>query len=484
MHFFAPALPRKRDAYRRAHGRAMEEGFLFMYISERRKKAAVLGLFRAAIYLLLPAAFFTVLSATNPQLLRLNRTSVITVSSYCLLLYLFTRIYGAFQPGLIHARSNSASLSLSCAFTDLIVYIQLQIMNVNEDNNAFLTLLGVDALLLFAAFALQFALISLFCTLGDKIYFQANPPMRTCVIAGNEEDREIICNKLAGYARHFYVEDCILYTSEDVRGHVKRAQAVLLYHLPPAAHQELIAYAYKHKKVLYFDLNIGNIVSSHSKPYMLDDVLMHSHTINGLTLPQRFVKRAMDITISFIALVLISPLMLGCAVAVKLCDGGSVFFRQKRITRDAQLFYVLKFRTMKEHSEDERQHSARVGDSRVTKVGAFLRRWRLDELPQLINILAGDMSLVGPRPEMLENVEMYTHDLPEFAYRDRVKAGLTGYAQINGKYNTSPRDKLMMDITYIENYSIWLDIKLLLKTVLVFFTPDSTEGFAKKEEET
>lgn len=453
-----------------------------MYKGEKHREEALLGLFRVTIYALMPAVFFLVLSATNPQMLRLSRTSAITMSSFLLLEYLFTRIYGGFQPGIVHGRSSFASLSLSAVFTDLIVYVQLQIMNVNEANNASLTLLGMDALLLLALFAVQFALIFLFSTLGDRVYFSAHPPMRTCVITGNEEDREIICNKMAGYARHFRIEDCILYTSEDVRGHVKRADAVLLYHLPPAAHQELIAYAYKHKKVLYFDLNIGNIVSSHSKPYMLDDVLMHSHTINGLTVPQRFVKRTMDIVLSLLALIVFSPVMLGCALAVKLCDGGSVFFKQKRITRDARLFYVLKFRTMKEHDESERQHSARINDDRVTKVGTFLRRWRLDELPQFINILAGDMSLVGPRPEMLENVEMYTHDLPEFAYRDRVKAGLTGYAQINGKYNTSPRDKLMMDITYIENYSIWLDIKLLLKTILVFFTPESTEGFQKKED--
>ncbi len=453
-----------------------------MFRSERRREEMLLGLFRVAIYALLPIVFLLVLSTTNPQMLRVNRTSVITMSSFMLLEYLFTRIYGGFQPGITHARSNAASLSLSVAFTDLIVYVQLQIMNVNDANNDFLTLFGMDALLLLAAFAIQFVLIFIFSTLGDKVYFSAHPPMRTCVITGSEEDREIVCNKMAGYARHFDIEDCILYTSEDVRGHVKRAEAVLLYHLPPAAHQELIAYGYKHKKILYFDLNIGNIVSSHSKPYMLDDILMHSHTINGLTLTQRFVKRTFDIVLSFLALVILSPVMLGCAIAVKACDGGHVFFKQKRITRDAGLFYVLKFRTMKEHDEDEKQVSAQVGDDRVTKVGKVLRRWRLDELPQFINILLGDMSLVGPRPEMLENVEMYTHDLPEFAYRDRVKAGLTGYAQINGKYNTSPRDKLMMDITYIENYSIWLDIKLILKTIMVFFMPESTEGFHKKED--
>lgn len=456
---------------------------MHMHKSDRRREETLLGLFRIALYALIPTAFFVVLSITNPQILRISRTSAITVSSFLLMEYLFTRIYGGYHPGIIQARSNLASMSLTAVFTDLIVYLQLQIMNVNEANNDSLVLFGMDSLLLLAVIGLQLVIISLFSAIGDRVYFAAHPPMKTCVIAGNEEDREIIIAKLSSHAKHFHIDESILYTSEDVRGHVKRSEAVVLYHLPPSAHQELIAYAYKHKKVIYFDLNIGNIVSSHSDTYMLDDVLMHSHINNGLTRPQRFLKRVMDIVVSAAALIVLSPVMIGCAIAVKSCDGGSVFFKQKRITRDATVFYVLKFRTMKEHDEDEKQHSAQIGDDRVTKVGRVLRRWRLDELPQLINILVGDMSLVGPRPEMLENIEMYTHDLPEFAYRDRVKAGLTGYAQINGKYNTSPRDKLMMDITYIENYSIWLDVKLLLKTILVFFMPESTEGFEKKDDE-
>lgn len=452
-----------------------------MFRQKAHRQEVLLGLFRIALYTLITLSFFLILSFTNKPILHLSRTSGITLLSFVLYEYLFTRIYGGYRPGIIRARSNFSSMVLIALFSDLAAYIELQIMNVNDGHNDFLILFDIDALLLLAAFAVQVVVIALFCAIGDRVYFSLHPPLSACVITGSEEDREIIFSKLSSHAKHFRVDDSILYTDEDVRGHVKRAEAVVLYHLPPAAHQELIAYAYKHKKVLYFDLNIGNIVSTHSQPYMLDDVLMHSHHQHGLTGTQRFIKRTMDICLSSLALVLLSPVMLGCAVAVKACDGGSVFFKQKRITRDATVFYMLKFRTMKEHDGTQRQYSAEVDDERVTKAGRVLRRWRLDELPQLINILAGDMSLVGPRPEMLENIEMYTYDLPEFAYRDRVKAGLTGYAQIEGKYNTSPRDKLMMDITYIENYSVWLDIKLLAKTLLVFFTPESTEGFKRRE---
>ena len=117
-------------------------------------------------------------------------------------------------------------------------------------------------------------------------------------------------------------------------------------------------------------------------------------------------------------------------------------------------------------------------DVRVTEIGAFLRKYRLDELPQLINILKGDMSFIGPRPERPQIIEQYEKDMPEFAFRMKVKAGLAGYAQVYGKYNTTPYDKLKLDLTYIENYSIWLDLKLMLLTLKILFTPDATEGVA------
>ena len=144
------------------------------------------------------------------------------------------------------------------------------------------------------------------------------------------------------------------------------------------------------------------------------------------------------------------------------------------------MFEVYKFRTMKE--ENSIHKSVTENDDRITKVGKYLRKFRIDELPQLLNILKGDMTVVGPRPEMLENVEKYTEELPEFAYRLRMKAGLTGLAQISGKYNTSPKDKLVMDLMYIENYSIWQDIKLIFQTITVFLkASESTEAFGTQE---
>ena len=183
---------------------------------------------------------------------------------------------------------------------------------------------------------------------------------------------------------------------------------------------------------------------------------------------------------SGIGIIVCGPLMLVCAALIKAEDGGSIFFRQLRATKGGELFNVYKFRTMKEENAENR--SVTSDDDRITKVGKYLRKFRIDELPQLINIFKGEMSVVGPRPEMVENVDKYTAELPEFSYRLRVKGGLTGYAQIAGKYNTSPKDKLVLDLMYIEKYSLWLDFKLIMQTVTVFFRAgDSTKAFSKQK---
>jgi len=197
------------------------------------------------------------------------------------------------------------------------------------------------------------------------------------------------------------------------------------------------------------------------------------------------VKNIIGRALGGIGLVVLSPVYLAIIVAIKKEDGitAPVFFSQKRVGIHKEYFNLYKFRSMR--AQDGSIHvSAKKDDDRITKVGHIIRKFRIDELPQLINVLKSDMSIVGPRPEMLENVEKYTDDLPEFRYRLRAKAGLTGLAQIYGKYNTSPRDKLIMDLAYIQQYSVWLDLKLILRTALVLLTPEeSTEAFEDKKTE-
>ena len=178
---------------------------------------------------------------------------------------------------------------------------------------------------------------------------------------------------------------------------------------------------------------------------------------------------------------LFRSLMAVTARAVKLEDGGPALFKQKRATLNGRVFEVLKFRSMVVDAEREGAPVPATGrDARITKVGRIIRACRIDELPQLFNILKGEMSLVGPRPERLEHVEKYSRDIPEFPYRLKVKGGLTGYAQVYGKYNTTAYDKLKLDLTYIQNYSIRLDIEILFQTVRILFMKESTEGFSEE----
>ena len=192
-------------------------------------------------------------------------------------------------------------------------------------------------------------------------------------------------------------------------------------------------------------------------------------------------KRFLDVLLSLLAIIFLSPLMLVICLIIICDDGMPVIFRQDRVGRGDKLFKIKKFRTMKNGAPNLSTADFEESDEYITRSGKFLRRTSLDELPQLFNILKGEMSFIGPRPERPQIIREYIEEMPEFAYRTRVKAGLAGYAQVYGKYNTTPYDKLKLDLFYIENYSVWLDLKLMLLTLKILFTPDSTEGVDEKQ---
>ena len=169
------------------------------------------------------------------------------------------------------------------------------------------------------------------------------------------------------------------------------------------------------------------------------------------------------------------------AIADMIWDRGPIFYTQERLTQNGKTFRILKFRSMKVDSETDGARLAAKDDDRITKIGKVLRATHLDELPQVFNILMGQMSVVGPRPERPEIAAQYEEEIPEFRFRLKVKAGLTGYAQVYGKYNTTPYDKLKLDLFYIENYSFLLDIKLIFMTVKIFFQKEVSEGVDDKQ---
>ena len=257
--------------------------------------------------------------------------------------------------------------------------------------------------------------------------------------------------------------------------------AVFINDIPSEVKNDILKECFSQDKRVYFTPKISDIIGKNSEEINLFDTPLYLCRNSGLTISQQFVKRTCDIVFSLIGLVVSSPFLLVTALAIKLEDGGPVFFRQKRATLGGKEFSILKFRSMIVDAEkDGRPHPAGEKDPRITKIGGFIRATRIDELPQLINILKGEMSIVGPRPERLEHVQKYCEEIPEFAYRLKVKGGLTGPAQVFGKYNTSPLNKLKMDLYYITNYSLLLDLQILFETVKILVQKESTEGFTEE----
>ncbi|MDD6380771.1 MAG: sugar transferase [Lachnospiraceae bacterium] len=265
---------------------------------------------------------------------------------------------------------------------------------------------------------------------------------------------------------------------EKITDQIKKHDAVIINDVPAEIRNDILKFCYEHDVRTYIVPKISDVIIGGASNINLFDTPLLLVRGTGLSIGQKFVKRTLDIILCAIALGVLSPVFMIVAILIKADDGGRILFRQKRVTRDGKLFTIYKFRSMREDAEKDGAQFTIDDDPRITKVGRGLRRSRLDELPQLINILKGDMSIVGPRPERIENYEMYESEIPEFRYRTKVKAGLTGYAQVYGKYNTTAYDKLRLDLMYIENYSIILDIKLVLMTFRTLFQKERTEGFS------
>lgn len=253
--------------------------------------------------------------------------------------------------------------------------------------------------------------------------------------------------------------------------------AVVINDIPPKLRNNLLKFCYEHQLRVYLVPKITDVIIRGAHNVTLFDTPLVRVISCGPSLPQRIIKRAMDLVLSALALILTSPIFLGIAIAIKAEDGGPVLYRQKRLTLGNREFDILKFRSMIVDAEKVTgEVLADDNDPRITKVGKFIRTTRLDELPQILNIFLGDMSIVGPRPERKSFIDEFCKTMPEFSYRTRVKGGLTGYAQVYGKYNTTPYDKLRFDLMYIQNYSVLLDIKLIILTLRILFSKESTEG--------
>lgn len=323
----------------------------------------------------------------------------------------------------------------------------------------------------------QIVVVTLWIVIVRAVQSYIYPPRRLMVIYGNYPPNEFLekLNK-----RNDRYEICEILNYEEgfkkICDDLLSFEGVILYDLPSEERNSIIKYCYSNSIRTYVVPKITDIIMRESEELYLVDTPLFLARNQGLHIDQRILKRLTDIIVSFIGIIVLSPLMLVVAVVIKIYDGGPVFYKQVRFTRDKKEFIIYKFRSMSVDSEKKGARLATKKDTRITPVGRVIRRTHIDEIPQLYNVLRGDMSIVGPRPERPEIFEKYSKSISEFEFRLKVKAGITGYAQVHGKYNTTPIDKLKLDLLYIERYSFWLDVKLMLLTLRIIFSKDSTEG--------
>ena len=366
---------------------------------------------------------------------------------------------------------------LSFGITDLILYVECCLVH-----NRYVSILPGAGI----AF-LQIVGTALIVTFAKQYLMKYVPPKKTVIIYGIEigpQEAESFKKRLLKKYCHLFDVTAIL--CEDPAMDMSAIELMeydvaILYELSSDIRGKYISYFVEHKKAFYVSPRVEDIMFQGCVPKHLLDTPLMKYDYKYENKRGYYLKRTMDIVFSLLILVVLSPVLLLIALLIKIEDGGPVFFKQKRCTKDARVFEILKFRSMIVDAEKNGVTPCTEKDDRITKVGRIIRKTRLDEIPQFINILKGDMSIVGPRPERVEHVQQYIKEVPEFAYRMKVLGGLTGYAQIYGKYNTSAYDKLRLDLLYIENQSLTQDLKLMLLTVITVFTPESTEGFEEEK---
>ena len=401
------------------------------------------------------------------------RYNYFVAMAYGALLMWFNGVFNSYTLGYFRIRSLAFSQTLADFFSVVITYLAVSLAWFRMLNPlAFLPLLIVQALLNCA-----------WSYLATKYYYEIVRRYRTAVIYRNEEDLRRF-GDISGQPveRLFRVETFIRCSGADfetVRAQIGDCDAIFVTGADSALTNALSAYCIQNDVRGFFLPPVGNVIMAGARHIKSFSSPVFSVRRATKPLEYQVVKRCFDIFFSLVFLVLTSPLMLGVALAIKLYDGGPVFYRQVRLTKDGKPFKILKFRSMRVDAEKDGVARLSTGenDPRITPVGRFIRACRMDELPQLFNILIGEMSIVGPRPERPEIAAEYEKILPEFALRLQVKAGLTGYAQVYGKYNTSPYEKLEFDLLYINEMNILTDLELMFNTFRILFYKDSTEGF-------
>ena len=389
-----------------------------------------------------------------------------------ILLYIWVgRTYDAFLVSYNRISEMIYSQILAILVADTVMFIVLWLLGKNFP-------FIVPALF---ALVVQIMLTALWSWGVHKWYFRLYPAKKTFIVWDMRRGLSDLIHSY-GLSKKF-----------DVAGDCLASECIQNLHILDGMEAVFLSGVHSHDRNIIIKYCVENHISAFVIPRIGDVIMSSAHRMHIFHLPMLrvdgynptpeflFVKRLFDIVCSLVGIMLTSPIMLITAICIKRTDGGPVFYKQVRLTKDGKEFEVLKFRSMRVDAEKDGRARLSTGDKddRITPVGHFIRKCRIDELPQFLNILKGDMSLVGPRPERPEIAREYEKELPEFRLRLQAKCGLTGYAQVYGKYNTTPYDKLQMDLMYIANASLAQDLSILFATVKILFIPESTEGIAE-----
>ena len=390
------------------------------------------------------------------------------IGVYALILFLLTHLYGGFKIGYLRLMDVLYSQILSLICANVVAYIQVVL--ISREYLSSVPILKMTIV--------QIAIILLWVFICKLIYAALYPPRQMLLVCYDRDPDDMI-NKMSSRQDKYEICDIADLNEESLESvcdMVTEYEAVLIYDIPAYERNIILKRCFTESVRTYVTPKISDILLRGADNIHLFDTPLYLSRNQGLSADQLMFKRLLDLVVCIPVSVVLMPLFLIISLMIKLYDGGPVLYKQPRLTINGKVFNIYKFRSMRMDSEKEGAQLAKKHDDRVTPIGRVLRALHFDEFPQLINIIKGDMSLVGPRPERPEIAEQYKEVIPEFDFRLKVKAGLTGYAQVYGKYNTTPYDKLKLDLTYIENYTFWLDIKLMFLTFKILFQNENTEG--------
>ena len=400
----------------------------------------------------------------------------VLVFLYFCLYMVMSKIYGGLELKTSRISELIYSQVVALFITNALMYLVIIL----------LTRIPKSILPLLLVMVVELIISSVWSYLANKLTNKIFKPAKVLLVYDNNEayrNGKDIVNKLPWrFSQSAEMKISTDNNMNDIIAKMKKtgADSLMLCGLSSSQRNNVIKYCVEHDIKAFVRPNIGDFIIGNSQVVQMANLPVMICERATPSVVYTIIKRAMDIVISLIGLVLSSPFLIITAILIKAYDHGPVFYKQVRLTKDAREFEILKFRSMKVDAEkDGVARLSSENDDRITPVGKVIRACRIDELPQLINILKGDLSVVGPRPERPEIAAQYVEKMPEFSLRLQVKAGLTGYAQVYGKYNTEPYDKLQMDLMYINQMRLVNDIKIIFTTVKILFMPESTEGIAE-----